>query len=83
MPMSKQSVTLTKPDANTVQIAIGPETYTLAVAEIKSIWNGSRDVSMLIFQFHVALQAAGVNPNTATAAQMKAAIEAQTYWWGN
>lgn len=83
MPMTKQSVVITKPDANTVKIAIGPETFALPIAELKAIWNGSRDVAMLLFQFHVILQAAGVNPNTATAAQMKTAIEAQTYWWGN
>ncbi len=83
MAMTKQSVVITKPDADTVQIAIGNETYRLPVDQIKAIWNGQRDVAMLIFQFHVALQAAGVNPGTATAAQIKTAIEAQTYWWGN
>jgi hypothetical protein len=31
----------------------------------------------------VTLQQAGVNPGTATLAQIKAALEAQTYWWGN
>lgn len=82
MPMSKQSVTVTKPDANTVQIAIGPETYTMSIEHLKAIWNGYRDEIFLIYQFHVSLQAAGVNPNTATAAQIKTAIEAQTYWWG-
>lgn len=83
MPMSKKSVVITKPDADTVQIAIGNEMMKVSVNKIKAIWNGERDEMLLIFQFHVALQAAGINPNTATPAQMKAAIEAQTYWWGN
>lgn len=81
--MTKQSVVLTRPDVNTVQIAIGPQTLAVSVDEIKRIWNGERAVAMLVFQFHVVLQQAGVNPNTATPAQIKAAIEAQTYWWGN
>ncbi len=81
--MTKQAVTITKPDADTVQIAVGPQAFTVSVEELKKIWNGQRDVAMLIFQFHVVLQAAGINPNTATPAQIKAAIEAQTYWWGN
>ncbi len=83
MAISKQPVTLTKPDANTLQIAIGNETMTLPIAELHAIWDGRRDVIMLLFQFHLALAAAGVNPKTATAAQVKAAIEAQTFWWGN
>lgn len=83
MPMSKQAVVVTKPDANNVQIAIGNETFTLPLAQIIAVWNGLRDTDFLIFQFHVVLQQAGVNPNNATPAQIKAAIEAQTYWWGN
>lgn len=83
MPMSKKAVVITKPDADTVQVAIGPETFKIPVERLKDIWNGHRDVAMLLFQFHVVLQAAGVNPGTATAAQIKTAIEAQTYWYGN
>lgn len=83
MAMSKQSVTITRPDPGVIQIAIGNETFTESTDRLKEIWNGTRTLEMLVFQFHVALQAAGVNPNTATAAQIKNAIEAQTYWWGN
>lgn len=83
MAMSKQSVVVTEPDANTVQIAIGNETYLVPLSFIRAIWNGQRDIAMILFQFHVVLQAAGLNPNTATALQLKTAIEAQTYWWGN
>ncbi len=83
MAMSKQSVVITKPDPDTVQIAVGMETFAVPVSRLKAIWNGMRDEAMLVFQFHVALQAAGINPNTATNAQIKNAIESQTYWWGN
>lgn len=83
MAATQKSVVVTKPDANTVLIAIGNETHTVQVAELQAMWNGRRDLACLIWQMFVVLQQAGVNPNNATAAQMKTAIEAQTYWWGN
>lgn len=83
MAMTKQSVTITRPDAGTVQIAIGNETHTLPMSLLTKRRDGIRDVEDLLFQFEIALQASGVNPKTATLAQIKNAIESQTYWWGN
>lgn len=83
MPMTQQSVTLAEPSPGVVSIAIGSESYDLPISRIVEIWNGERPIEILLFQFHIILQAAGVNPNTATAAQIKAAIEAHKVWWGN
>ncbi len=83
MAFTKQPVVLTNPAGSTFQVAIGNETMTFDAAQVKAIWNGARDLDFLLFQMLIVLQAAGVNPNTATLAQMKTAIEAQTYWWGN
>ncbi len=82
MPMTKQPVTITKPDANTVMIAVGSETYTMPMGDLKKRRNGARSLEDLLFQFEIALSQAGIDPNAATAAQIKTAIEAQTYWWG-
>ncbi len=83
MAYSKQSVTITQPSAGMVTLAIGNETMTFPLAMAQKRRNGGRDLEDLLFQFEIALQAAGVNPVTATLAQIKTAIEAQTYWWGN
>ncbi len=83
MSMSQQSVTVSLDSPGVAIIAVGPETFTFPLDRFRSIWNGEREPLMLIFQMFLALRAAGLNPNTATLAQMKAAIEAQTYWWGN
>jgi hypothetical protein len=81
--MSKQSVTITKPDANTIQVIAGSRGFTFSFDRLKALWNGAIDEDVILaFQFHVALQQAGINPHTATAAQIKSAIEAQTYWLG-
>lgn len=83
MAFTKQAVTVTKPDADTVAIAIGVAVYYVPIDTLRDIQNGLRPIAFLLGQFVQVLQAAGVNPNTATAAQIKNAIEAQTYWWGN
>ena len=83
MPATKQNVVITRPSPGTIQIAVGSETFTLPLAELHALWDGQRDVITLLWEMHLALRAAGVNPHTATPAQVKAAIEAQTYWWGN
>ncbi len=83
MALTKQSVTVTMPDPDTVQIQIGPQGFAVPVSDLRKRRNGQRTVEDLLFQFEVVLQTAGVNPNTATLAQVKAAIEAQQFWWGN
>lgn len=83
MALTKQAVTLTNLGGGTFSLAVGPETYTFDSGRVKAIWNGLRDLDHLLFQILVVLVQAGVNPNTATFAQVKTAVEAQTYWWGN
>jgi hypothetical protein len=83
MALTKQSVVLTNPAGPTYQAAVGNEAYTFDQQRVRDIYNGLRDLDFLLFQFVVTLQQAGVNPGTATLAQIKAALEAQTYWWGN
>jgi hypothetical protein len=83
MAITQQSVVLTQPSPGVIQIAVGNETHTLPLPFLIGFYNGAgRDTSLLLFQFAKVLQQAGVNPNTATLAQMKTAIEAQTYLWG-
>jgi hypothetical protein len=83
MALTKQPVVLTNPAGPTYQVAVGPEAYAFDREQLRAIYNGLRDLDFLLFQFVVTLQQAGVNPGTATLAQIKAALEAQTYWWGN
>ncbi len=82
MAFTQQSLVITKPDPDTVQIAIANETHTFPLAMIHALWDGQRDLSHLLFQIHIRLKQAGVNPKTATGAQLKTAIESATYWWG-
>ncbi len=79
MAMTKQSLTITKPDD--FLIAISNQTFTVSVGDIKKRRNGQREVEDLLFQMEIVLAQAGLNPNNASLAAMKAAIEAQTYWW--
>ncbi len=83
MAASMQSVVVTKPDADTIQIAIGNETYRVPISQIVGLWDGNRDINCLLWQMFAVLRTANVNPKTATALQMKNAIEAQQYLWGN
>lgn len=87
MAFTKQSLTVTRPDAanqpDLVNLAIGNESFNLSVDDFRRVWKGERHPLFLVFQICIVLQQAGVNPNNATPAQIKSAIEAQTYWWGN
>lgn len=83
MPMTKKAVTVTLDSPGVARIAVGNETFTFPLERFRGIWNGDREPLMLIFQMFLSLRQAGLNPNTATLAQMKSAIEADTYWWGN
>ncbi len=73
---------VTKPDVNTVRIAVDNETYDVPLADIISLYEGRRNTDLLMWEFFKALKTAGVNPRTATASQLKATIESQTYPWG-
>lgn len=87
MPIAKHSVQLTRPDPandpDRVRVAIINETFDFSVEEIRQCWRGQRDPRFLLFQMFIVLHQAGVDPRTATAAQIRNAIEAQTYLWGN
>jgi hypothetical protein len=83
MALSKQSVALTQLGGGQYQVSIGPETFLFSGHDVRALWNGERALGYLLFQFLIVLQQAGVNPNTATFAQVQSAIQAQTYWWGN
>ncbi len=82
MALAKKSVTLTN-QGGTFTIAVGSETFTFSSADFLSIYDGRRNLDMLFVQVIQQLQSAGVNPNTATFAQIKTAVEAATYYWGN
>ena len=83
MPAQLQSVSLSVPTPGTLRIAIGSETHDVTVNQLQSIHDGVRDVTHLLWDFFKVLRAAGLNPRTATLAQMKNAIESQQYLWGN
>lgn len=83
MAISQKSVTLSNAGGGVASVTIGSEVHTFDLDDLKAVWDGRRSLDCLLFQFLVALVQAGVNPRTATLAQIKNAIEAQTYWWGN
>jgi hypothetical protein len=66
-----------------VPLSVGPNTYSIAISELKRIFLDRDELALrhyLLCQMSLVLQQAGLNPATATAAQMKTAIEAQQYW---
>ncbi len=83
MALAKQSVTLTNQGGGVFTLAVLNETYTFSSNEFLSIYDGRRSMDMLFVQVIVQLQAAGVNPRSATFAQIKTAVEAAQYFWGN
>jgi hypothetical protein len=83
LAISKQSVVLTNAGGGTFNLAVGPETFTFSQEQVRTLWDGRRDLDHLLFQILITLAQAGVNPKTATFQQIKTAVEAQTYWWGS
>ena len=81
MALSKQSVVLTNLGGGSFQLQLGMNGWTFDRSRVVDLWNGGLDLDLLLFQLIVALFQAGVNPNVSTFAQIKAAVEAQTYWW--
>jgi hypothetical protein len=82
MAVTKQALTVSSPGTGLVALQIGPEGFIFPIQRLHALWDGVRDLEDLLFQIHVVLVQAGVDPHTATPAQLKAAVEAQTYWWG-
>lgn len=82
-PLTQVSITLGAPVDGVVPVAIGPLTLYFQMADVKAVWL-DRDErvlrAFLLGQIAVVLQQAGVNPTTATNAQIKTAVEAKTYW---
>jgi len=77
------NLTVTKPDNDTIQIAIGPNTYTVEINRLKEIFfdrNESVLRTYLLCQMALVLQQAGLDPRTATLQQMKTAIESKQFW---
>ena len=83
MAFSKESVTLTNNGGGSFTITVGPESYTFDAQDFLSIYNGRRSLDMLFVQIIFQLNAAGVDPSTATFTQIKTAVEAVQYFWGN
>ena len=83
MAFARQSVTLTNAGGGSFTLAVGNESYTFPAQEFLSIYDGRRSPDMLFVQIIFQLQAAGVNPRTATFQQIKTAVEAAQYFWGN
>ena len=83
MPIMNQSVSVSAADESTLRINVGPEGFPLPLFDIAAVYNGSRTVEMLVFQLADKLQAAGVNPNTANAEDVAAALNGELVRWGN
>ena len=82
-PFTQVSVTLGTPVNGQVPVSIGPNTYYVSEADFMALWNDRDEGSLrtyVLCQFALVLQQAGVNPNTATFAQIQTAIQAQKYW---
>lgn len=77
------SVTFGTPVNGVVPVKIGPLTLERPVQELKDAFADRNETVLwhyLLGQMALVLQQAGLNPATATPAQMKTAIEAQKYW---
>lgn len=87
MPMRKQSIEFDRPDPTNrptfVVASTGNEGIEFDVSELKALWQGRNSPEFLLHQMIIALLESGVNPNTATPAQIRSAIRAAQYWWSN
>lgn len=83
-PLRQVPVTLAAPDADgRVGISVGPNAWRVPLALLQQLYDDRDEASLLRFlvlQMGVVLQQAGVDPRTATHAQIAAAVQAKTYW---
>lgn len=82
-PLVQVSVSLGAPTGGVVPVTIGPLTLNFDLSDLKAVFVDRDERVLRAFlagQFCVVLQQAGVDPRTATFAQIKTAIEATKYW---
>lgn len=84
MPISDQTAEVgVNADGQTLDVVIGPEGMSFTIFDLTGVYNGSRTPEMFLFQLADRLQQAGVNPNTASPAEVAEALDASNYRWGN
>jgi hypothetical protein len=82
-PLVQVNLTIGTPVNGVVPVTIGANTYYVNESELLAIWNDRDETSLrkyVLCQMALVLQQAGVNPTTATFAQIQTAIQTPKYW---